>query len=300
MSAELERRLRRAFAELPKPARNATVRARTAALAAVAAPTGRRSKGGLLLLASVVGFAAAAGAAALAATGNLHVDIGARTRAPVVSRLTFPAKTHGIAVVAGGRLWLATRGGLRIEGMPATTAELSPQALYAVVGVGDSLVVFAPGKRRAWTHGTSGPVVAASWSPDGLKIAYVTRGMSGNELRLIEGDGDNDRLLDPDVAALKPRWRANSLAISYRTDTARNATFDLFRNRRALGSPATRAAASPQARARSPRGDETAVAVSRPHHILEVRVLPPHGRPGQGQLLLRVRAARSPVVISWR
>jgi len=300
MPAELEQRLRATFGRLPKPGREATARARAASLGALGPTAARRSRGGLLILVFGVAFLVGAGAAALAATGKLHVDIGARNLSspPVVSRLSVPPKTHGIAVVAGGRLWLATRAGLRIEGMPATTAELSPRALYAVVGVGSSLVALAPGQRLAWTQPTGGPVLAAAWAPDGLKIAYVVRAKGVNQLRLIEGDGDHDRLLDRGVAAAKPGWRSNSLAIFYRTAHGRNATFDLFHNRRVLG--ARSVPGSVRAHARSPRGDVTAVAVAGPHHVLEVRIVPRRGEPGRGELLLRVRAARSPVVISWR
>jgi hypothetical protein len=183
MSAELEQQLRAAFGRLPKPSREASSRARTAALAALG-PPGRSSRGWLLVAAFAVAFAVGAGAAALAATGNLHVDIGTQKPAkPVPTRLSVPARTHGIALVAGGKLWLATQGGLRIEGLPVTTAELSPRALYAVAGIGSSLVTLAPGNRRPWVHQTGGPVVSASWSPDGLKIAYVVARPGGDELR---------------------------------------------------------------------------------------------------------------------
>src|SRR5437763_1565981 len=105
-----------------------------------------------------------AGAAALAATGNLRVDIGARQKParPVPTLLSVPPGSHGLALVAGGKLWLATRNGLRIEGMPVSAAELSPRALYAVVGLGSSLVALAPGNRRPWVHPTGGRVAAAS------------------------------------------------------------------------------------------------------------------------------------------
>src|SRR5919198_5323338 len=132
----------------------------------------------------------------LAATGKLHVAIGGHstpTHAP--AEFVVPPKSHGIAVVAGGKLWLRTRSGLRIEGMPVSAAELSPRALYAVVGLGSSLVALAPGQRRAWVHRTGGRVVAAAWSPDGLKIAYVVARARRHELRLIEGDGSPDRML---------------------------------------------------------------------------------------------------------
>jgi hypothetical protein len=228
MSTELERQLRAGFGRLPKPTREASARARAAALDALG-PHRRRSRGGLLLVSFAVAFVIGAGAAALAATGNLHVRLGAgeRPKRPVPTRLSVPAGSHGVAVVAGGKLWLATRSGLRIEGMPVSAAELSPRALYAVVGIGSSLVTLAPGNRRPWVHQTDGRVVSAAWSPDGLKIAYVVARRGADELRLIEGDGSPDRLLVRRVRPVRPSWRTDSLAVAYVDAHGRAAVFDL-------------------------------------------------------------------------
>jgi hypothetical protein len=233
MSTELEQQLRAGFDRLPKPTREISARARAAALDALG-PSRRRSRGGLVLVAFAVAFAVGAGAAALAATGNLHVRIGARAKTvrPVTTLLAVPPGSHGVAVVAGGKLWLATRGGLRIEGMPVSAAELSPRALYAVVGIGSSLVTLAPGNRRPWVHQTGGRVVGAAWSPDGLKIAYVVARRGGDELRLIEGDGSPDRLLVRPVRPVRPSWRADSLAVAYVDARGRGAVFDLSSGRR--------------------------------------------------------------------
>ena len=228
MSTELERQLRAGFGRLPKPSREASARARAAALAALG-PSDRRSRGGILLVAFAVAFVVGAGAAALAATGNLHVRLGARAPStrPVPTRLSVPSGSRGVAVVAGGKLWLATRGGLRIEGMPVSAAELSPRALYAVVGIGSSLLTLAPGKRRPWVHQTDGRVISVAWSPDGLKIAYVVARPGADELRLIEGDGSPDRLLVRRVRPVKPSWRADSLSVAYVDTWGRAAVFDL-------------------------------------------------------------------------
>ena len=218
MSTELERQLRAGFGRLPKPTREASARARAAALDALG-PHRRRSRGGLLLVSFAVAFVIGAGAAALAATGNLHVRLGAgeRPKRPVPTRLSVPAGSHGVAVVAGGKLWLATRSGLRIEGMPVSAAELSPRALYAVVGIGSSLVTLAPGNRRPWVHQTDGRVVSAAWSPDGLKIAYVVGRRGADELRLIVRR----------VRLVRASWRADSLAVAYVDAHGRAAVFDL-------------------------------------------------------------------------
>src|SRR2546421_5141385 len=158
MSTELERQLRAGFDRLPKPTREASDRARAVALVALG-PSHKRSRGGLLLVAFAVAFVLGAGAAALAATGNLHVHLGAVPPAPrpVPTRLSVPSGSHGVAVVAGGKLWLATRAGLRIEGMPVSAAELSPRALYAVVGIGSSPIAPAPRNRRPWGAANDGP-----------------------------------------------------------------------------------------------------------------------------------------------
>src|SRR2546421_9938063 len=228
MSTELERQLRAGFGRLPKPTREASARARSAALAALG-PGHSRSRGGLLLVAFAITFVIGAGAAALAATGKLHVGIGAQTSPArtVPTRLSVPRGSHGVAVVAGGKLWLATRGGLRIEGMPVSAAELSPRALYAVVGIGSSLVALAPGNRHPWVQKTNGRVLAASWSPDGLKIAYVVARRGGYELRMIEGDGSPDRLLVRGVGSAKPSWRPDSLVVAYVDAEGRAAVYDL-------------------------------------------------------------------------
>jgi hypothetical protein len=228
MSNELEQRLEAAFRGLPKPTREASVRARAGALA-VLAPARTSSRVELAIAVAAVAFALGAGAAALAATGNLHVKLGSPTKPerPIPARLSVPAGTHGIAVVAGGRLWLATMSGLRIEGLPVSSAELSPRALYAVVGIGSSLVALAPGGRRAWVHPTGGRVLGAAWSPDGLKIAYLVAHPGGNELRMIEGDGSPDRVLARGVRPVMPSWRADSLAVAYVDGRGRAASFDL-------------------------------------------------------------------------
>ncbi len=228
MSAELEQQLRAAFGRLPKPSREASARARSAALTTLG-PSERWSPGVLLLALSAAAFAVGAGAAALAATGNLRVDIGAKQKParPVPTRLSVPPGSHGLALVAGGKLWLATRNGLRIEGMPVSAAELSPRALYAVVGIGSSLVALAPGNRHPWVQKTEGRVVAASWSPDGLKIAYVVARRGGYELRMIEGDGSPDRSLVGAVSPVKPSWRSDSVAVAYVDAQSRAAVYDL-------------------------------------------------------------------------
>src|SRR5947207_3942496 len=163
MSNELEQRLEAAFGALPKPTREASARARAGALA-VLPQDATRSRFRLAIAVAAVAFALGVGAAALAATGNLHVKLGspAKHERSIPARLSVPPGTHGIAVVAGGRLWLATVGGRRIEGLPVSAAEWWPRPRYAVVGLGWSLVAPAPGGRGAGDNPTMGRARAAA------------------------------------------------------------------------------------------------------------------------------------------
>src|SRR5262249_59934515 len=137
MSDELEQRLEAAFGRLPRPTSEASARARAGALA-VLEPDRKRSRVELAIGIAAVAFALGAGAAAFAATGNLHVRLGSppKHERAIPERLSVPAGTHGIAVLAGGRLWLVTIGGLRVGGLRMSAAGLSPRAPYPIVGSG--------------------------------------------------------------------------------------------------------------------------------------------------------------------
>lgn len=252
MSSELEERLAAAFAALPGPGSDAEARARGAALGALASPARGRARRLVAVLAAV-GAVLAAGAAALAAIGTIHVSVGAPTHSIHAdrSRLELPRGIHGIALVEGGRLWLTAAHGLRIEGLPVSAAALSPHALYVAVGLGRSLVVMAPDGRRAWALPAAGRVRAAAWAPSALEIAYVVDTGRRLELRVVEGDGDHERLVDAGVAAVTPSWRRDSLALGYVGAGGRAVVYDLaHRSRRLL----PRCGGAVRALAFAPRG----------------------------------------------
>lgn len=231
MSNELEARLTEALGALPEADQVARGRARRAALDAL--PRARRGHGQLLVAVAAALLLLVLGAAALAAIGTIEVTLAPkRERAGTAERVLAPPGAHGIALLVGGKLWLAA-GGARIEALPADAVDLSPRALYAAVGIGRSLVVTAPNGRRAWTLRTPGEVKAVAWSPDALKIAYV----AGSQLRIVEGDGDHDRLVERLVRAVRPSWRADSLAVAYVGAGGRAVVYDLGRLSRRVVRP---------------------------------------------------------------
>jgi hypothetical protein len=235
MPNEPESRLRNLFAQLPTASQAVEDRALAAALAALPAP-GRRAKPvrTVLLIAAATLCLLALSAGALGAAGALHVRLGAATATPrrvvATPHLALPHGAHGIAAVVDGRLWFTSRSGLRLEGLPVSSAALSPHALYVAAGVGDSLVVMAPGGTRAWSHAAGGRVVAIAWAPSGLRIAYIVRKATGREqLHTIEGDGDHDRILDGAVRSVVPSWRADALAVAYVGAGGRPVVYDFSR-----------------------------------------------------------------------
>ena len=120
---------------------------------------------------------------------------------PGPKRLQVPDGASGVAVLAGGRMW-ATAHAVSINGAKATAVELSPNALNIAVGRGRDLVaVHTNGSGERVLRRTEGQVVAISWAPNPIEIAYVVKTGTHYRLHLIEGDGDNDRVIDPSVLA---------------------------------------------------------------------------------------------------
>ena len=94
---------------------------------------------------------------------------------PGPKRLQVPTGASGIAVLAGGRMW-ATAHAVSINGAKATAVELSPNALNIAVGRGRDLVaVHTNGSGERVLRRTEGQVVAISWAPNPIEIAYVVK-----------------------------------------------------------------------------------------------------------------------------
>jgi hypothetical protein len=243
MSSELENRLDGILLEVPEPEPEAGERALARALSALAPPV-PRSRHRLRLAVVIVAAALlllALAAGSLAAAGALHVTFGHPKRhAPVSLRaLALPPGATGLAVVVDGRLSVVTRSGFRLQGLPVSAAGLSPRALYVAAGVSNSLVAMRPDGHQAWSHHAGGRVVAIAWAPDGLRIAYVVRTRHRLVLRTIWGNGTHDHVIERSVRAVRPSWRADSLAFAYVGAGGKAIVYDLFHRTRSVvtGSP---------------------------------------------------------------
>ena len=304
MSSELERRLEGLFAQGPEPEPGAAEEARHRALRAlrpVATPH-RGLRAAVLAFAGVVVLLVIA-AGSLAAAGALHVSIGAKPKpARPTPHLTLPKRANGVAAIVDGRLSVVARGGFRSE-VAASAAALSPRALYVAAGIGDSLVAMAPDGRRAWSRPVGGKVVAIAWAPDGFQIAYVVHTGQRYVLHVIYGNGIHDTLIDRSVRAVRPTWRADSLAFAYVGGGGRAIVYDLGHQSRevvAVDPPVTAVAFAPSGDALALRGTSgvSLVEQSAFRHIAAADVEAfgwLHGRlavavPGPGSAVIRLFA----------
>jgi hypothetical protein len=233
MSSELERRLETMFGEAAEPDPGAGEKALHRALRALhPVPAPRRG-----LRAAVLAFAAAGvllviAAGSLAAAGALHVSLGTKAKPPPATvQLTLPKGANGISAIVDGQLSMVTKGGFRLQGLPVSTAALSPHARFVAAGIGNSLVAMAPDGRHAWSHHVGGKVVAIAWAPDGLRIAYVVHESHGFALHVIEGDGAPDTTTDRSVRPVTPSWRADNLAFAYVGGGGRAVIYDIGHKR---------------------------------------------------------------------
>lgn len=241
MSSEFERRLEGLLAEAPEPEPGAGEEALHRALHALrpATPSHRGLRTAVLVFAAIFVLLAIA-AGSLAAAGAIHVSFGPKKKPhPVVvaKQLALPKGAKGVAAIVDGRLSVVIRGGFRLQEQ-ASAAALSPHALFVAAGIGRSLVALAPGGRRAWSHTTGGRVVAIAWAPDAIRIAYVVHMRHGFELHLIWGTGTHDTLIDRGVRAVRPSWRADSLALAYVGGGGHAVVYDLEHRTHSVVGPA--------------------------------------------------------------
>ena len=234
MPNELEQQLERA---LSAPRATPPEAARQAALDALPPPPAHRRRGRVPLVLALGMAILLASAVTLYASPEARQAVGIDTYTPKhpfkpgPKRLQVPDGASGVAVLAGGRMW-ATAHAVSINGAKATAVELSPNALNIAVGRGRDLVaVHTNGSGERVLRRTEGQVVAISWAPNPIEIAYVVKKGTHYRLHLIEGDGDNDRLIDPSVSPARPTWRWDNGELAYVSSNGHVVVRDLIHAR---------------------------------------------------------------------
>ena len=159
----------------------------------------RRPAGGLA--AAVVLLGAVALSPAGATVGRL-IDraLGVQHAAPELFSLPAPGR---LLVSGPGGTW--TVGGDRSTRRigPWNEASWSPHGLYLAVAGTDQLAAVNPRGVPQWTLARPDVSDPRWYSPTGYRVAYL----SGDDLRVVSGDGTGDHLLAARVARVAPAWR---------------------------------------------------------------------------------------------
>jgi WD40 repeat protein len=112
--------------------------------------------------------------------------------------------SHGRVLVSGpdGTWTVSWNGSSRRIG-PWSQASWSPHGRYLTVSGTDELSAVNPEGVTQWTLARPAVGDPRWFSPSGYRVAYL----SGNELRVVAGDGLGDHLVAAGVARVPPAWR---------------------------------------------------------------------------------------------
>jgi hypothetical protein len=166
-------------------------------------------------------LAAVAVAAAVSAPG----DAVARWVREVLGTGRPDARPALVRVPGGGRLLVGSAGSVWVVSPDGSRRRLgdydgaawSPRGLYAAVWRGGELLAVEPTGNVHWSLARPGKIRAARWSPlDGYRVAYL----SGRTLRIVWGDGANDRRLGA-ARAVAPAWRPDTAHVVAYVDARR-------------------------------------------------------------------------------
>ncbi len=204
---DLRRALREGEIEGEGEARERTFATVRAAFAERADPARSRRWPGLIL-----GVLAAAAAAVIGLT-----PAGADLRHWVGTTIN-PEATHPRRALTelpgGGKLLAESRAGATVVHADGSRRFLgdfsgvswSPHGLYVGAASGRTLTALTPSGDPRWSLTAPGPVRFPVWSQKlGYSLAYLSHG----KLRVVAGDGNDDRVLGP-AAAVAPAWRGRT------------------------------------------------------------------------------------------
>lgn len=161
----------------------------------------------LLVGGVVVGLLTAMLAAVLSPPGRAVFErvreaVGVEHADPALFSLPAPGRLLVVSADGGG-VWLADAGGYKRKLGPYEDAEWSPHGLYVVATRRNELTALDVDKGVRWSLARR-DVAWPAWagSRTDTRIAYL----SASGLRVVGGDGHDDRLLDGTAAAVAPAW----------------------------------------------------------------------------------------------
>lgn len=177
--------------------------------------------------------AALVGAALLISPAGAEVREWVGDRFGADERHAAPALTSlpgggSLLVEASTGSWVVGAGGSKRLLGRFTDPTWSPRGLFVAAADGHQLTAMEPDGEPRWSLARPGAIGEPSWnSPDGYRIAYLERGTgtsrvdapprsdesshaaeSGVDLRVVAGDGSDDRPIASGVSAgVRPAWR---------------------------------------------------------------------------------------------
>jgi hypothetical protein len=113
------------------------------------------------------------------------------------------------AAIPGGRV-LAAAAGVQLGDDrlgPYRDATWSPHGRFAAVTTRRALLAVAPGGAVRWRVEPPAPPRRPAWSPDGFRVAYL----AGTQLRVVVGDGTDDRLFWGHARDVAPAFRPGAV-----------------------------------------------------------------------------------------
>jgi hypothetical protein len=122
----------------------------------------------------------------------------------------FSLPAPGRALVESGRgLWVVRQDGSRRLLGRYRDASWSPHGLFIAAVHGNQLAAFDDRGKLRWSVPRRGFVASPSWTGTrtDTRIAYLAGSVPERELRVIAGDGTDDRLITRGVAPVAPAWR---------------------------------------------------------------------------------------------
>jgi hypothetical protein len=122
----------------------------------------------------------------------------------------FSLPAPGRALVESGRgLWLVRADGSRRLLGRYRDAAWSPHGLFIAAVRGNQLAAFDEKGKLRWSVPRPGFVGSPSWTGTRMdtRIAYLAGPVPRRELRVVAGDGTDDRLIARGVGPVAPAWR---------------------------------------------------------------------------------------------
>ena len=169
-----------------------------------------------------VAVLAAVVAAAISPPGRAVIDsvrkvVGVERSDEAILGLPAPGR---ILVNATTGPWIVGEDGSRRALGRYDQAAWSPQGRFVVATRGRELFALTPRGDVRWAHAQAGLVDFPRWSPSGFRIAYQT----GSTLRVIAGDGTDERVIGRGAAYVAAAWRPGDRHVLAFADSHRSVT----------------------------------------------------------------------------